>query len=181
MINLLPFSLFGRHVRHSSDGGTGFRKPGHSLALGQAEIHDDRTAFVREHDVAALDVAVNNALLMCSLQSFCCLNDNIKGFVNLEGTLLYLFVERSSFIDSHDNEDLSIKCFINLMNITYVGMIERRRSFRLVNKAFSILFIRSEMRRQKLERDKAVELDVLSFIYYVYRPQLIKQHLRGLA
>jgi len=50
------------------------------------------------------------------------------------------------------------------MNITYVRMIERRRSFRFVNKAFFILFIRSEMRRQKLERDEAVELGVLGLI-----------------
>lgn len=56
------------------------------------------------------------------------------------------------------------------MNVADVGMIEGRRGFRFVDEAFFIFFIRSEVRREKLKRDEAVQLRVLGFIYHTHAP-----------
>ena len=57
--------LFGRHVGRRSQDIAGHRQRGLArLALGQAEVHDVRLVAGVEHDVARLQIAVDDAVLV---------------------------------------------------------------------------------------------------------------------
>ena len=63
----------------------------------------------------------------------------------------------------HGNEGVSIFS-ANFVDGAYVGMVERRRRARLAAKALQGLRVVGELVRQKLQSDKAAELDVLRLV-----------------
>src|SRR6266700_1961059 len=58
--------------------------------------------------------------------------------------------------------------FANLINMSDVGMIERRRGLRLANKAIHAVTIGSKLSRKELQRDLAIELGVLCEIHLTH-------------
>ena len=68
-IQFLAHCLFGRHVFHRPDHHSGLS---HAVALdrpGQTEVHDDDPSRVVTHDVAGLQIAMDNAFSVGGFQS----------------------------------------------------------------------------------------------------------------
>jgi hypothetical protein len=133
--------------QHRSSGG--FRK---------AEIHDLCLTLAREHDVAALDVAVHNPLLVRDLQTFSDLTRDIDGLLYWEGR--FTFLKRLSLNILHDGEVLAIR-FFDIMNSADGGVIESGCSSNFLLEPFEFMGICGNMSGRNLratERSSRVSM-----------------------
>ena len=83
-IQFLAHRLLGRHVLHGADHHAGL---GHAVALQgarQAEIHDDDAAGLVAHDVAGLQIAMDDAFGVRCLQSGADLQHDVDAFLRRE-------------------------------------------------------------------------------------------------
>ena len=83
-VKYLAGRLLGRHVRRGSQGKLVTRYPAAAGQISQAKVHDHGLAFVRQHDVGALDVSMNDGVFVRFLESLGHLDNDVERLVDAE-------------------------------------------------------------------------------------------------
>ena len=107
MVDLVACGLLRRHVGHGAQRRQGLGQGRSPLNLSQAEVHDLRLTFARDHDVAALDVPVDDALPVGFLQAGGNLGHNGRNVLGPQGPRSDLLLERLSLHIFHGDEGLA--------------------------------------------------------------------------
>src|SRR3989304_3590859 len=110
---------------------------------------------------------MDDALLMCSGESFGDLNTDIESLLHREGGLLLL--KHLAVNKLHDDEVLVVRLFYPV-DCTNIGMIQSCRCFGLLREALQIRRTDRHVFRKELERDGTIELRVLGFVDDTHSP-----------
>src|SRR5262249_48352381 len=68
--------------------------------------------------------------------------------------------QRLAFIESHNNEGMTIRRFFNTVNNSYVWVVERGGRARFAQKSFFIRFRGQYFVGQKLQRNQPLQLNI---------------------
>ena len=80
------------------------------------------------------------------------------------GAALDVLLQRAAFVQRHRDEDTSIAGLFDVVDGADVRIVERRGSLRLVNEALPGVFITRQAGGQELQRDEALEANVLRLV-----------------
>ena len=127
--------------------------------LGQAEVQDFDRSLRRDLDVGRLQIAVDDALLVGRLQGLRDLQGNLEGFVRRDGASADPLRQRRTLHQLQD-ERSQLARFLQAVDDTDVGMIERRQQLRFPLKPAQHLAIPDEPLRQNLERHLTAQLSI---------------------
>ena len=105
-----------------------------AVQLGQPEIHDLGLAALGDHDVGALDVPVNDPLLMGFFQALRDLDRDIESFFERKRASSDLLPEVFPLDILHDDERLAF-AFIDFMDRADVRVGQRGGRAGLLNKS----------------------------------------------
>ena len=97
-----------------------------------------------------------------ALQPLSRLKRHVERILEIQRTRLDLLVVALALDEGHRDEGLALD-FVDFINRSNVGLIQRRCRFRLADETLTFLCVLQQVRREKLERDMAVELGVLGF------------------
>ena len=105
MIRLISQRLFRAHVGNSTNRHARPCHPGGIGLPGEPEVHQlDLASTIREHDIARLDVPVDDPLPVGSRERGCELGRYIEGFRNIQGASLESFSQGLTLIARHHHE-----------------------------------------------------------------------------
>ena len=119
----------------------------------QAEVENLCVAPPRNEDVCGLDVAMDNAFGVSSIQSTRNLDCQRQKSLGFHGTPRNAVLQRHAVQKLHGDERLAI-LFVNLVNRANVGMVEGGGSLSLALEPSQSLGILSYFVRQELQRHK---------------------------
>src|SRR6185295_7946967 len=137
-------------------------------ALRQSEVQQLRSG-TREKDVSRLEVAMDDAGPMGSVQGASDLNRVLERLIEREGSLLQLLLERIALQILHNEE----RCAVLLADVvqwTDVGVIELRDRAGLAIEAFAKLRVARELGREDLDRHGAIQACVAGFVDLSHPP-----------
>ena len=140
--------------------------------LRHAEIQNLRMALLSDEDILRLDVAMDDALLVGSLETFGDFNRKCEEFVDGKRATAFpgfnTLTQRLPAQKLHDNESLAF-VFIHLVNRADAGMIERRSSPGLLLEAQKCGRIGRQVRQQELDRYPAAQRELTARVRAVLR------------
>ena len=96
---LFRAGVVGRQKPHLRRGDVGLHGPGH---LGDAEIEEFGGGSGRHHDVAGLQVAVDDEVLMEIMDGGADLHEQLDAFADVEPVVVAVAVQRGAFNELHD-------------------------------------------------------------------------------
>ncbi len=163
MIDGVPPGLLGRHV---SDGAHGRAYPGELRAArhpGEAEVHDLGPALRCHDDVRRLDVAVDDAPLVCGGESLRDLDSDVERVIGSERAGRDLHLQVLSLNTLHRDEGPSVG-LVDLEDRTDVGVVERGSGLRLLDEPFRGRGITGRVRGQELEGHRPFQPGVLGLV-----------------
>ena len=163
-VDVLARGLFGGHVGDRADGHPRDRHPGLAGQLGQAEVEDLGLSIGRDHDVARLDVAVDDAVLVGLGQPPGDLGGDPDRFGRRQVPLGDPVLQAFARIAGHDDVKAAVLGLIDLVDGADVGVVEARRGARFVDETLPGLGVRRRARGEELEGDRPVETEVLGFV-----------------
>ena len=131
--------------------------------LGQSEVQNLGLPTCSDEDIRRLDVAVDDALGMRSIQSVGDLDREIERGSQLKRASTDAVFQRHPFQILHGDEGFSI-VLADFVGGADVGMIERRCHARFTLKALQGLGIFGEFFRKELEGDEAAEFQVFRLV-----------------
>jgi hypothetical protein len=171
-VDLRTLCLLRRHVGDRADDGAGFRHLHHGLRgvgnhLGEAEVENLYLAIARQHDVRGLQVAVDDAGMMRGGEAGCELQQDRGCLGYGHGAPLEPHPERLAFVERHRDEQLMVPV-ANLINGGDVRMVEGAGGLRFTKEARPRLRVLRDGRREKLERDLAVEACILREVHHTH-------------
>ena len=102
---------------------------------------------------------MHDSLCMSRVEGIGYLHSQVQDFLDIERLAVNQMLERLSLQQLHGDEVLAVR-FINLVNRADVRMIERGGSEGFALESFAGSRIVLHLRRQKLQRDMAVQLEV---------------------
>jgi hypothetical protein len=176
-VRLPPLELLRRHVlvgaedralrrqrlAHRRRCGEARRVPDdRGLGLGQTEVEQLR-AFLRQHDVARLQVAVNDALTVRLVQRVCDLDRVTEQLVVRQRPALETRGEGLALQVFHD-EIVDAVLVADVEQRADVRVGQRRDRSRLALHPLSQVGVRRQVRRQHLDRHRATEPWVLRLV-----------------
>ena len=114
----------------------------------QSKIEDLTAAIAGQEDVARLDVAMDDPLLVSGPQTIAHLNTNVQQLIDWKSFAFChsreAVAERLSFQQLHNDEGLTLM-FPKFVNVADVGMVERRRRPRLTAETLQRLWITAHL------------------------------------
>jgi hypothetical protein len=128
-------------------------------AFGEAEISNPWLVGSIYQDIGGLEIAVENAVLMSVMY---CLRDGLEVSGSAFGgqrLIPHQFRQRASLDEVHGEERLAI-VLANVVNGDDVGMLQRRGGAGLGPKPLEEVGATELAKREQLERDHAVELEL---------------------
>ena len=185
LVEILTSHLLGRHISDGADGYSGagevrilsgiaehrrsysWKAPALRKKLGETKVQHFQITVCAQHDVVRLDVAMNNAGVMCGPQSRSTLNRNIQSFGSRQRSAGQTLPQRQA-IDEFSNQEVSLIYSTKFKDCQNVRMIERRRGKRLAFKTEQAIGIRSEILRQNLQRDPAPQTSIFRQIHFTH-------------
>src|SRR5579864_8876043 len=126
-----------------------------SSVLSETEIENLRSAALRHENIRGFNVAVEDAFLVCRVQSIRKLRAQIQYSFDRERSSLNHLLERLSFQKLHDDEGLSV-IFSNFVDRTDGRMVQCGCSSRFTPKAFQSLRVLCHVLRKELDRKSVV-------------------------
>jgi hypothetical protein len=119
-------------------------------------------AFGHE-DIGGLDVAMNNALRMSSVEGIGDFDGELQQDIGLKRVAGDLVLEGHAFEILHDDEGLA-GGFVDFMDGADVGVIQRRGGAGFTLEAFERLRVGGDVRGKEFESDEAAKLDVFGLV-----------------
>jgi hypothetical protein len=110
---------------------------------------------------------MNNSSGVRRVQPFRDLRTPIEQSFNVQRAAVNLVLQRLAVEKFHGDEAAAVE-LVNFINRANVGMVQRRCGLRLALKAFQREFVLGQIFRQEFQRDKAPQLNVLSFVDYAH-------------
>ena len=83
---------------------------------------------------------------------------------------LDLCLEHLALVEGHRDEELMRLRLADLIDGADIGMVESRSSFRFLDEALLDLVVEAQVRRQKLQRHRAVKLQVAGLVDHAHAP-----------
>ena len=153
--------LFGRHVGGRPHGRAGRRHPrdrllGFGEHLGQPEIDDPYLSVMRQHDVGGLEIPMDDARGVRGGQPGGDLARDARRLADCQRPALDALPQRLAVIERHRDEQLAVP-FADVVHRGDVGVVEGAGGLRLAQKAGARVRVLRDRRRQKLERDLAMQ------------------------
>ncbi len=178
-VERLAECLLGRHVRDGAHGGAGASeleivlrqvggesggRGGGTLGnLGEAEVENLGVSALRDENVRGLDVAMDDAFGVSGVESVGDFDGKRNELIVGERAAGDQMVERNAIEKFHGDEGLAL-VLTDVVNGTYVGMVEGRGGLGLAAKTSKGLDIAGEFGGKKLERNEAVQARIFSFV-----------------
>ena len=180
MIRVLAARLLGGHVSRRAERRPRFRELASPRHLREAEVHDLHEPAGLDHDVRGLHVAVNDALAVRRVEALGDLRGDIERLVDLERPPADAVLQALPLDVLHRHEEAPVR-FVDLVNDADVGMAERGRRLRLMEKARLLLGALDSPRGDELERDGASELCVFRAVHdaHAARAELAENPIMG--
>ena len=163
MIERLRPRLLGRHVGGRTQGRAGLGELAALADLRQTEVHHLDLALGGQHQVGALDIAVDDALFVRGFQALCRLSGEVERLLQRQRALAELFLDAVAFDELHRDEGLSIG-FVDFVYGADVGVIQRRGGLRLAREARLMVFARQSVERREFEGDGALQFCVFGLV-----------------
>jgi len=149
--------LLRRHVSGRAEDGIRVRQRGRARELRETEVEDFHRLTLGDHDVAGLDVAMNDQLFVCGREPARDLNRDAERLFLRERLPRDHPVERFAVVVRHGDEHLAIFGFVDVEDRADVGMVEGRRGPRLLHEALANLVVPRERVGKKLQSDRSPE------------------------
>ena len=163
-VDFVAAGLFGRHVGDRPHGRSGLGQPGFAGQLGQSEIEDLGQAVRGDHDIARLDVAVDDAVFVGLGQSLGDLGGDADRVGRGQRAAGDPLLEGLAGITGHGDVETAVLRFVDVVNGADVRVVEARRGAGLVDEPLPGLGIGRESGRQELQGDPSVEAEVLGLV-----------------
>jgi len=113
---------------------------------------------------------MDDAVLVSLLQSAGDLKGDRDGFLTRQRAAHEARLQRLAVVERHRDEQLPLGCLADFVDRADVGMIQRRRGARLLQKAARRLWPFAEVPWKKLQRDVSAESLVEPFVDHAHRP-----------
>src|SRR5208282_562757 len=164
--------------RGSADGGSGCERGSRgsaggrgreSLRFGQAKIHQLGPAL-GEHDVAGLEIAVNDSLAMGHGERVCDGNADLEDIAHRQGAFAEPICQSLALEKLHDQKINSI-LRTDVVELADREMIERGNGAGLALEALLQFGRGREMSRENFDGDLAIETGVESGIHLAHSPR----------
>ena len=188
-VQFLAAHLLGRHIRDRTHRNTGageiFRSHSrrhlprkHSVLrngmrhraaqlLGQPKVQNLGVAALGDKYVCGLDVAVNDSLAVRGVQSIGNPNRQAQQHIGVHRLSGDAMLQRGAVQIFHGDERFAA-VIVNFVDGANVRMIQRGCRLRFALKAAEYLRIFGDIVRQKLQRHKAAELQILSLVNHTH-------------
>ena len=183
-VQFFAASLLGRHVRngphcHSRAGERflgshslkRFSRGSGSVAvrgqLRQTEIHQLRLVARGDENVGGLNVAVNDAFSVRSVERLRDLNTDIQECIRWESAPFDALLEGFTLEQFHHQKKSSL-VFLNLVNGADVGVIQRGSGTCFAAEALQRLRVLVEFFREKFERHTAAKLEIFGGVEHTH-------------
>lgn len=164
--------LFGADVIRCPEGATFFGFGGFFVGDGAGESHvgQFRNAFLREHDVLGLYVAVDEASLVRVLKRFSDLEYDIRCFSFAEFTVLSNdVVDRRSIHIFHD-EIVKLTGLTDIERLHDIGMIEAGGGLPFFVESLNELDVRAEFLGENFDCDGTIERELAGKVHGCHGP-----------
>jgi len=176
--------LLGRHVGDSTESGSGtgelvgiggqrgqliggvferFRRGD----FGQTKIEDFGVAAFGDEDICWLDVAMDDALGVCGIESIGNLDGDVEKAFEFDRLTCNKVFERGA-VEKFHGEECLIAVSPDFVDGADIGMIECRSGTGFATEAFEYLRVAGEIIRKKLESNKAAEFEVFGFVDHTH-------------
>src|SRR5664280_461937 len=163
-IQVLPHGLLGRHILHGSDHHAGL---GHAVTLHrsrQTEVHDYDAAGGVAHDIAGLEIAMDDALAMGGLQAGADLQHDADRFVRWHSALARKNRAQVLTFDELHGDELHAVSFVQIVNANDVLMSDLAGKHQLLLEASEDGGISGEVRANYLEAGDPLDFYVAGFV-----------------
>ena len=164
-----PLSLLGRHIRRRPDGSAVLSEAAEIGDLRQSEVHHLEGSLAGKHQVGALDVTVDDALLVSLLQTAGGLGRQRQRFLERQRSLLNLLLQRRPVNIGHRDEHAAVR-FADLKYCGDVRVIERCDRFGLAQETSFLLAGAHKILSDELEGDNTVEVEILRLVDLSHPP-----------
>jgi hypothetical protein len=131
--------------------------------FGQAEIENFGVAAIGDEKICGLDVTMDDAFGMRSVERVGNLDAEIKQRFHIERTAVNAVFQRHAFEKFHDDEGASI-VLADLVDGADIGMIQRGRGAGFAAETFERLRITDEIFGKEFDGDEAAEFGVFGFV-----------------
>ena len=105
--------------------------------------------------------------LVRGLEPFGHLNRNRERLSQLQRTFVNALAQRAALEEGHDDEGASFY-LVDFVDRADVGVVKLGRGFRFALEALAAFFVAQQMRREKLQRHRSIELGVLGFVNHTH-------------
>jgi len=133
----------------------------------QPEIQNLGVAALGNKNIRRLDVAVDDALRMCGVQSVGNLNGQVEQDIGLDRPARNAMLQRHAVEELHGDERVAV-LVINLVDGADVGMIQRRGRLGLALKTGERLLVFGNLIGEELESHKPAELHILGLVHHAH-------------
>ncbi len=157
------------HSLNRIGGLCGLRSPRITLRsqLRQTKIENLRVTSFRHKDIGRLDVAVDDACGVGSIQSIGDLNRQTEQNIRLNRLSRDALLQSDAVQEFHDDISAAV-LFADIVNGADVGMVECRRRLGLAPKAFKCLRVACHFVRKEFEADGAMKSGVLGLVDHTH-------------
>ena len=163
MVDFIAASLLRTHIRDGANTCARSRD-GRSGVLRQSEVDDLHDAVLSQDHVGRLDIAVNDLPSGCLLHTTTNLRSDIQRLGKVHDTLLDTLLKRVPFVVLHRNENTPVVGLTDLMNRTYVRVVERCRCFGFDQESLPGIRVCYQVVGQKFDRNNAVETRISGLV-----------------
>ena len=172
VIDRFSAGLLRSHVRRGAENLAASSRGGEHRALvvrvgfahlGDTEIENLRVTAIRDEDIGGLDVAMNDARVVCGIERVRDLDAEGKQDVERQTAIGDSVSQRGALEVLHDDEGAAI-LLADIVNGADVGVIQRRRGPRLAAKPAESVGLASQFFGQELHRDEPMEPFVLRLV-----------------
>src|SRR4051812_24518599 len=137
--------------------------------LGQPKVEDLYRSIGQEHDVARLQVPMDDSCCVCASQPLSELPRDLEDIANSNCSIpSHPSLERFALIQRHGKEEPAIFARADVMDATEVWMVERSDQMRLTEEARFGARIEAVGGQQKFEGDRPAEARVFGSIDDAY-------------
>jgi hypothetical protein len=133
VVNIVALGLLGGHVRDGACSGRLCRDVGLAFLLGESEVGDGHAAAGRDHDIGALDVAVDKTLRVGVVEAGGGLNCNVEDLLGRQRAFRRYLPERSTLEIGHGDERVAVRVD-DLVYRAYIGVVESGGRFGLLHQ-----------------------------------------------
>jgi len=165
--DLLGGDVVGRAVRLARLALGGLDVGGFAGQTHVRQLHD---AVGVDHDVLGLDVAVYEAVVVGVGEGVSDLDDDVDGFLLAEAVAAGEVVGDGLALDVFHDEVVVAAGLADVDGLDDVGVVELAGGLAFFVEALDVLGVFAEAAGQDLDRDRAVEAELLGFVDERHRP-----------